>query len=541
MLLSTILIYNTKFTYILIGTYLAAAEGQAYSSTLAYIYVSSDSGNTWLQTNAPNGAWHAITSSSYISGLVLIAAINGGGVYTASLPTYAPTLNPTQAPTFILSQSPSTKETSSLISSPFDSYTWSPDESGKRIKYYMFVYAAYFMLLFLLLWFFEYIGALRETRDLLHSSAINSNLFIDFYSKLGTTNKSTTPKLIYRLLSIQKNRESETVLSSLAIEKVVDKCDKFIDFHYYILDKHTCFGCQPTVLKEHGTFFPKGFFEDFLIYSFNNHEVLRCFCSFDYFPLTYTAKRLMFIGRHTILFLIGIFISDTAIFSFNVSASRLYVINFFLSHPLKLLSEQIFQYVYYSIFIYLGTCLETNMGKQSTNIKSGIYYFLCFLFMMVIIVILIVVCVLTTPTDQQNQPIHSSTAVLLRLILELQLSVIIIDFTLSMLLFIPSFYFSAGLSYKLKVLKLLIIGQRFIESEYISSFDSPRCYYCCKELGIFYYEFAVTKSFAIKKGWITDSKDIERETELESIPATRIEMTVSSPFTSRVGGVTELQ
>jgi len=59
------------------GNRLAAAAG---TSIAGPIYLSTDSGDTWTQTDAPVTNWAAIASSA--DGCKLVGAVNGGGIYT---------------------------------------------------------------------------------------------------------------------------------------------------------------------------------------------------------------------------------------------------------------------------------------------------------------------------------------------------------------------------------------------------------------------------------------------------------------------------
>lgn len=219
-----------------------------------------------------------------------------------------------------------------------------------RVRFYWFIYSSYFLLLFLLFYFLEYIGALRITRDVLHNSALDSNTFCSFYSHFSSTIEKT-PTIIVRLLDSYKEREGSIINTSTA-NRIVDSSDKYVDFHNFILDKHTCFGCKSIFLRAENNYVP------FIIYLFNHHEVLKCFCSFDSFPLTYTAKRLIFIGRHTTLLLIGIIVNGLLVFYSNTKRGELYAINFFLAQPMQNLSDILFQYIYELIFINLGSLLE---------------------------------------------------------------------------------------------------------------------------------------------------------------------------------------
>ena len=250
---------------------------------------------------------------------------------------------------------------------------------------------------------------------------------------------------------------------------------------------------------------------------FNRNDILRCFCSYDCAPLTYTAKRLMFIGRHTMLFLLGIVLNDIVIFSLHIKAKHLYAINFFLAHPLKHLSSVAFDRAYYSIFIYIGTLLEANMDR-SLNANLIIYYFLCLVFLVLITAILILACILTTPTNSNNEPYKSRAGLLDKFILEIQLSTIIIDIILSILIFIPYCYYSIGIikiSDQIKgvsIYPILVVGQRYIEKEILtgvnSNSNSNEQHYYNKKYVFYclYMEYAVSRSFAIKRGWVEESK-----------------------------------
>jgi len=171
------------------------------------------------------------------------------------------------------------------------------------------------------------------------------------------------------------------------------------------------------------------------------------------------------------------------------------------------LSEALFGYLYRFIFIYLGTLLEANMNK-SLDFRVLIYYFLCFLFLLAVVVILIVGCIFTTPTNSDNQPYESRIGLLGKFILQIQFSSLIIELIRTVLLFIPTFYSSTGLSIKGSVYPVLVVGQRFIESEYLASRNSSEkdsIYYYKKILFCFYIDLALHKPVT--------SKDVElRET-----------------------------
>jgi hypothetical protein len=68
------------------GTKLVAVAGGPSGS--GPIYVSTDSGSTWVQPAAPNGAWYSCASSA--SGNKLVAAMFGGLIYSWE---YRPTLH----------------------------------------------------------------------------------------------------------------------------------------------------------------------------------------------------------------------------------------------------------------------------------------------------------------------------------------------------------------------------------------------------------------------------------------------------------------
>ena len=394
----------------------------------------------------------------------------------------------------------------------------------------------------------EYIGVLRETRDLLHTSALDSNVFADFYSSVRSL--QSTPTIIAQLVDKYQKREGLTRLRESGTSKVegasrvVDSSDRSLDFSLFILDRHTCLGCKPILLKADKSYIPKGLLEDFLIYLFNSHETLKCFCSFDYFPLTYTAKRLMFVGRHTTLLLVGIVINSLLVFYSNIKPGELYVINFFLAKPMENLSDTVFTYIYEFIFVSLGAVLEANMDK-SLDIRTIIYYFLCFAFLVVVVVTLVVGCILTTPTNSDNQPYQTRTGLLDRFILQIQFSSFITDFAYTILLFIPNCYCSIGVAYqwtsKGSVYPLVLVGQRFIESECLASRSekdsSGRYYYYYKRVVCFYFEYAISMSLATKIGLVKESStkvvelpDTSQRSETETNRITTIEQT-SSPLT----------
>ena len=62
------------------GQYQTACVNDAYLG--GNIWISSDYGNTWIQTTATNDVWSAVASSS--DGTKLFAAVNGGNIYTSN-------------------------------------------------------------------------------------------------------------------------------------------------------------------------------------------------------------------------------------------------------------------------------------------------------------------------------------------------------------------------------------------------------------------------------------------------------------------------
>lgn len=405
---------------------------------------------------------------------------------------------------------------------PFEGSTWEPAAANARIRFYWFIYASYFLSLFLLFSLLEYAGVQRNTRDVLHTSALASNVFTDFYSNTYTSTENM-PTVIASLLNTYRKREGITVLRQSSIERanrIVECFDNFVDFHYYILDRHTYFGCKPILLQAEN-YVPLGLLEDFIVYLFNHQEVLKCFCSYDYFPLTYTAKRLLFTGRHTTLFLVGIIVNSLLVFYSNIGPGELYAFNFFLARPMENISAVLFTYIYEFIFIRLSALLEANMDK-SLDIRKFIYYLLCFAFLLVIVVILILGCIFTTPTNSDNQPYQSRIGRLDTFILQIQFSLFITDFVYSVLKFVPNLYCSIGLSYrrsdKGSVYPLLLIGQRFIESEYFvnrnindSDKNHSSNYYYYKKILWFYFEIYLSSSLAARVGLVevSKSKDVQ--------------------------------
>ena len=419
-----------------------------------------------------------------------------------SLPPQSSRPSPPPSP-----QPSESKESSALYSSPFDSNTWQPAAADARIKFYWFIYSSYFLFLFLMFYVLENVGVLSRTRDTLHSSAFESNNFISFFGKntISSVNKSS---IIIKLHEKSRHRDelNEATLFANGVNRILENPDcaaesQKANFHHYILEKHTDFGCKPYIFT---SALPKGLFEDFLIYMFNHHEFFKCFCSYDCFPLTYTAKRLMFIGRHTVMFLLSIIVNGIAVFALNTDHSYLYAINFFISMLLRHASDAIFQYIYYGIFIYLGKLLE---NKVAFNVR--VYYLSCFVFLVVIVLILMLGCIFSTPTNGDNEPYQTRLGLLDSYILEIQLSTMIIEFILIVLLFVPNFYCCTGLSTssqrKETIYPLLIVGQRFIENEYLNNKNDV--YFCYMHAYCFYFEYAVTKSLATKMGWIRESKD----------------------------------
>ena len=246
------------------------------------------------------------------------------------MPTSIPSSLPSSQPsTTVPSSQPSissTSQLSALQSNPFSQQTWTATTVRKRVRHYCGAYAVYFILLYLILWLAKYFKIFESISNQLHQSANQSKIFEEFKTCEHFENG---PSYLVEC----KNQRDSLVVDAVVpqdVNRIADS-DEFIQIHNYIMKKHTYYGCQVVWSK---SWFDSGQLEDFMIYLFNHHRYLKCFCSVDTLPFTVRSKRAALILYISIFFIVSTLLEDVLTFQFGINNSHLISLFAWLSKPL---------------------------------------------------------------------------------------------------------------------------------------------------------------------------------------------------------------
>ena len=301
------------------------------------IYTSTDYGTTWSQVSLLDINWDAVASSS--SGSVVVALVNGGGIYTSLVLTPQPSPSPTFSPT------------TPLQADPFSLSTWSsPANVRVRVHHYIYTYATYFLVLFFIFLGLDKLRAVKNLSDQIYLSSFESKVYIDFYNR--SVFDDDGPLLLNKYLSsysqkspddsnIEIDATTTTRISDIGLASITTDKAQFIDYHKFILSKHAYFGSKgvlyPDGVKIFGFMNKPGWIEDLLVYTWNNHAYFQCFASIDYYPVSLQSKRLIFLSNYAILFFCFVVINDILIFRLNFQNSETLLIFILIAHPTGIL------------------------------------------------------------------------------------------------------------------------------------------------------------------------------------------------------------
>ena len=194
----------------------------------------------------------------------------------------------------------------------------------KRVRHYFAAYALYFILLYVILWIAKCLEIFKRTSNQLYQSANQSKVLEEFKT---CEHFESGPSYLMEL----NNQRDSLVVPNQSTNRIEDP-DELTQIHNYIMKKHTYYGCQVVWSN---CWFDSGLLEDFMIYLFNHHHYLKCFCSVDTLPLTVRSKRAAFVLYISVFFIVSTLLEDVLVFHLGHSNSHLISLFAWLSPPLS--------------------------------------------------------------------------------------------------------------------------------------------------------------------------------------------------------------
>ena len=224
-----------------------------------------------------------------------------------------------------------------------------------KIKFYLAKFAAYFLVIFVILLLLDYSKLGKRTVRMLHDSAFASEVYVPTQSpssshKMQSSNKQSKEvfsKLrkkdgevleeierqeMFIDMSVDRLSSSKDVDRELVMSKKLLQSNRLLKsgysegFYLYIDQRRTYLGCEPllypdgklAVCNRVVVTTDKGVLEDFLVYLCNNHSMLNCIFAVDGAPVDRLANKLIYTTQNCIAFFMSA-ISGSVFAYFRVS------------------------------------------------------------------------------------------------------------------------------------------------------------------------------------------------------------------------------
>ena len=432
----------------------------------------------------------------------------------------------------------------------------------EKAQYYLGLYIGYFSALFLLLLVIDKSKYGKNHVDRLLASAHSSAVYIPVDSSISLSNFSSREKdsTILRDLHkkdqilmhiIQNERvkeeldhmslckrgarpddakedgESENQIRNTEIlePKVDSKTVKFsAAFYAYILQRRAFIGCEPLLYTDGYVqnmicftwCFPRGAYEDFIIYVCNNHPVLACIFAAKGGPLSRSGRRLVYIMQYSLAF----FIKVLAYGVFQYMDLPQYISPAFSIFVITPLSVSFGTFIKY---LYTCSCLVDNNEFRVKNptvhrwIKSigrlAAVPFVCG-------VVALLVLASTFSCEE------SRYETILAFFLQVQVVSFILEIVYAVFIFTPDYYYNLSITMPFFSKSLVLIGALYVERlikcttnpESVRNLNDRKVFINTRSYfgGIIRSETLCNRGYALKKGWITKQVEVEdRVTTIE--------------------------
>ena len=467
--------------------------------------------------------------------------------------TLPPTSLPTAQPTSMPSSSP-TKVNLVLINAL--SVAIDKELVIEKAQYYLGLYIGYFSILFLLLLIIDKSKYGKNYVDRLVASAHSSAVHIPVDSTITSSNFSPREKdsAILRdlqrkdqiLMQIIQNERVKEELDHMSLcrrgarldggeeDDVIENQTRSIEaleskanskvmklsasFYAYILQRRTYIGCEPLLYT--GGYvqnmicftwcFPKGAYEDFIIYISQNHPVLACIFAAKGGPLSRSGRRLVYIMQYSLAFFIKILAFGVCQYM-ELPQFISPAVSIFIITPLSVSFGTLIKY------LYTCSCLVDNNEFRVKNPK--LHRWIKFIGRLAAIPFVIgVVGLLVLASTFSCEKSRYET--ILAFLLQVQLVSFVLEILYAVLIFIPDYYYHLSLTTPFFSKSLVLIGalyaERLIKSTMRNSGDRDifihtRSYFG----GVVRSETLCNRDYALKKGWITTGQVDDRESTVE--------------------------
>ena len=474
-----------------------------------------------------------------------------------------PTGEPTSAPSAVPSSSP-TKISLVLI----NSLTTSIDKKlvAEKARYYLAIYIGYFFFVFLILLMIDKSKFGKNDIDRLLASAHSSAMYVPLDDSINLANFTSREKDSAILRDLQKKDkilvqmiEDERVrqqLNDVSIckhsalhvvdegaeqkngvemstmtddKKVKSKENKLsATFYAYILQRRAYIGCEPLLYASGYVrsmicftwYFPKGAYEDFILYISNNHPVLACIYAAKGGPLSRSGRRLVYTMQYSLAFFIKIM--AYGVFQYmNFSMFLLPVFSILCITPLS---------VSFGILIRnLYTCsfLVDNHNFRVENPK--LYRWVKWIGRLVALQFVVgVVGLLLLASTFSCEKSRFDT--IFSFFLQVQVVSFILEMVYAVLIFTPDYYYNLSITTPFFSKSLVLIGSLYAErlikntsrtGSVLNLNDrsliiNTRVYFG----GLVRSETLCSRAYALKKGWITEnviSNDLQATIEMNDV------------------------
>ncbi len=485
------------------------------------------------------------------------------------IPSEIPTFIPSEIPSFTpsdapVSASPSSQPTSIPSSSPtitnlilINTLSTTIDEKlvVEKSKFYLGYYIGYFFILFTILLIIDKTKCGKGYFDKLLKSAHDSNVY---NPGKGNNYDNFTASEKNAIILTDLFRKDQSIIHTLEEERIKNELDeqslyrrneahevnyndgdnenktenchnmsqKLVNppndikikfsaaFYEYILQRRTYIGCGPIIyedgyVKNFICFtwcFPKGAYEDFVIFLANNHPLLSCIYAAKGGPLSRSGRRLVYMMQYSLAFFIKI-VSFGVMQYFNIPEYVSPAFSIFVITPLSVSFGTFIKLLYTCSCLVHNNKFRVDHPKMHRWIKS-IGRLITIPFVLLVVGLLVLASTFSCQSSRYD--------VILSFFLQVQVVSSILEVIYAVLAFTPDYYYNLSIVTPIFSKTLVLIGSLYVERliKFVSKpgsirninerqlFINTRTYFG----GIVRSETLCSRAYALKKGWITETQ-----------------------------------
>ena len=413
-----------------------------------------------------------------------------------------------------------------------------------KIKFYLAKFAAYFLVIFVVLLLLDYSKLGKRTVRMLHDSAFASEVFVPTQSPSSSHKIQSSNKQSKEVFSKLRKKDGEIVVTIERQEMFIDMTEdqrrssldhngdftvsrKFLrsnrlvknsngyseGFYLYIDQRRTYLGCEPllypdgklAVCNRVVVTTDKGVLEDFMVYLCNNHSMLNCIFAVDGAPVDRLANKLIYTTQNCIAFFMSA-ISGSVFAYLSLSSNANIVFDLLVTTPATIVIAKLIKALY--------TCpIGFSVDYQVQNpITVMVIQLLGRMTLVPIVVAIVALLILATMFSQG----HNYLGILLSFFLQVQLFGFFLEIVFALLMFTSRFYMRCTIDLSIRSIILLEVGRRYTELIYHNGLVEGKDYYyrCYCVLRIIRIECIYKFDDAIKKGYVTEEDRLPDDVEL---------------------------